>query len=271
MSKITHIQCSVGILTFNSGKTLRRALESVKNCDDIVISDGGSTDDTLDIAREYGARVIAQDEVCKDSHGFLKDFSCAKNQLIAEAKHPYLLILDSDEAASPDLVVALTHIAQSGTEDGYRIPIRMWWRGRMIEYAANYPGYQYRIVRTDRGVRMVKPVHERPVFSQTPGATSMLTAPWYVYLDDDFVYRYMGRNKKYVRRELESLGAISLRHFILSVFPRNMRSIAGITLKVLWYHVRHPRAVLMPCAVEWGRVRYHFALIMGALKQVCRV
>lgn len=265
------ISCSVGILTFNSETTLRRALESVKEIADIIICDGGSTDTTLDISKEYGARVIAQNEECKNPDGSLKDFACAKNQLIDEAKHTYLLILDSDESASPELIREIADLVTNGTEDGYRIPIRMWWRGKMIKYAANYPGYQYRIVRTDRGVRMVKPVHERPVFAQTPGAASTLAAPWYVYLDDDFVYRYMNRNRKYARRELETLGRISFRRWLGLVVPKNLRSIAGIILKTLWYHFRYPGTIHMPLLVEWGRVRYHFSLIIGALQHVCRL
>lgn len=265
------IQCSVGILTFNSGKTIRRALESVKDVEDIIIADGGSTDDTLAIANEYGVRIIAQDETCKNSDGSVKDFACAKNQLIDEAKHTYLLILDSDEAASAELVRELARVAREGSEDGYRIPIRMWWRGKMIEHAANYPGYQYRIVRTDRGVRMVKPVHEKPVFVQTPSAASVLAAPWYVYLDDDFVYTYMKRNGKYVKRELEVLGSISLRRWLGLVVPKNLRSIAGIILKTLWHRLRYPGAIHMPLLVEWGRVRYHCALITGATQQICRI
>lgn len=268
---IEKIPCSVGILTFNSGKTIRRALESVKDFDDIAVCDGGSTDDTLDIAKEYGARVITQNKVCKNPDGSIKDFACAKNQLINEARHPYLLILDSDEAVSPDLVQELARIAHEGTEDGYRIPIRMWWKGKMIEHAANYPGYQFRIVRTDRNVRMVKSIHERPVFAQTPGAASVLAAPWYVFLDDDFVYTYMKRNGKYAQRELEALGFISLRKFLVTVVPRNLRPIFGIILKTLWYRLRHPRAVHMPLSVEWGRVRYHIALVTGAFKQICRI
>ena len=52
------INATVGILTFNSGKVLRRALESVSDFDDILLCDGGSTDDTLEIARAVGARVM---------------------------------------------------------------------------------------------------------------------------------------------------------------------------------------------------------------------
>lgn len=260
------------MLTFNSGATLRRALESVREADDIVVCDGGSTDDTLDIARAFGARVISQDERCMYENGGIKDFACAKNQLIGAARHPYLLILDSDEAASPELMQELARIARTGTEDGYRIPIRMWWRGRAIEFAANYPGYQYRIVRTDRGVRMVKPVHERPQFTRHLDVkATTLDTPWYVFLDDDFVHRYMERNGKYLRRECEALGRISFRRWFASVVRRNMRNILAIALKTAWYRVRYPGAVHMPLAVEWGRIRYHSALISGALKHVCRV
>lgn len=267
-----NIPCSVGTLTFNSGATLRRALESVQDVDDIVVCDGGSTDDTLDIARSFGARVISQDVRCMYENGGIKDFACAKNQLIEAARYPYLLILDSDEAASPDLMRELTRIARTGTEDGYRIPIRMWWRGRVIEHAANYPGYQYRIVRTDCGVRMIKPVHERPQFTHClDEKATTLDAPWYVFLDDNFVHRYMERNGKYLRREFEALGRISFRWWLASIVRRNVRNILAIALKTAWYRVRYPGAVHMPLTVELGRIRYHSALISGALKHVCRI
>ena len=272
LRNMAKIQCSIGMLTFNSGTTLRRALESVKDFDDIVVCDGGSTDDTLTIAREYGARIIAQNSECKNENGSLRDFACAKNQLIDEARHPYLLILDSDEMASAELVDELWRIVEKGVEDGYRIPIRMWWKGKMIEYAANYPGYQYRIVRTDRDVRMVKPVHERPRFSRPLDMTkTTLNAPWYVYLDEDFVYNYMKRNGKYAQRELEVFGRVSLRRWLGVMVLKNLRSIAGIVLKTFWYRVRYPRAVHMPLLVEWGRVQYHFLLITHAAKQICRI
>lgn len=269
---MSSILVSVGVLTFNSGGTLRRALESVKSFDDVVICDGGSTDETLSIAHEYGARVISQNETCKNLDGSLKNFACAKNQLIDEARHPYLLILDSDEEVSMELVRELQRIAQEGSEDGYRIPIRMWWKGKMIEHASNYPGYQFRIVRTDRGVRMEKPVHERPRFSRPLDTTkTTLNAPWYVYLDDDFVHHYMKRNGKYAKRELEALGSISFGQWLRSVVPKNLRSMVSITLKTLWYRIRYPTTVHMPLSVECGRVQYHFSLIIGALQQVCRL
>ncbi|MFM1747508.1 MAG: hypothetical protein RLZZ188_1174, partial [Verrucomicrobiota bacterium] len=49
-------QFSVLILTLNEEEDLPGCLESVAGCDDVVILDSGSTDQTLAIARAAGAR-----------------------------------------------------------------------------------------------------------------------------------------------------------------------------------------------------------------------
>ena len=43
--------------TSNDARTLGRALESLRSCDELLVMDHGSSDDTRKIAREYGARV----------------------------------------------------------------------------------------------------------------------------------------------------------------------------------------------------------------------
>lgn len=256
------IPVSVGILTFNSARTLKRVLESVRACDDIIICDGGSTDGTLDIAREYGARIIAQDAAFKRSDGRLADYSGVRNQCLLAARHPYFLYIDSDEAASPDLIEALARIATSGTKDGYRIPIRMHIDGCMVEHSSNYPGYQYRIVRTDRGVVFVKPVHERPVFKSAPDPRqTTIDAPWYVYLEPDYVEHYLTRNWKFVEMERERHADMGLGQFLFAVIPRNLRSAAGVILRTIRDRMCYPWKTCMPLSVEWGRVRYHLALI----------
>ncbi|HEX5774891.1 MAG TPA: glycosyltransferase family 2 protein [Candidatus Paceibacterota bacterium] len=256
------IPVSVGILTFNSARTLEPALESVKMCDDIIICDGGSTDGTLDIARRFGARIIEQDAAFKSADGRLADYSGVRNQCLAAAQHPYFFYIDSDETASPELIEALARIATSGMEDGYRIPIRMWIGERMIEHSSNYPGYQYRIVRTDGGISFKKPVHERPVFTNALDVKrTTLDAPWYVYLEQDYIERYLERNWKYVEIERQRHAGIGLVRFLLTVLPRNLRSAAGVTLRTIRDRARYRWSTCMPLSVEWGRVRYHFALI----------
>src|SRR6266851_4660961 len=101
------MQASVTILTKNSGKTLKWALESVKDFDDIIVCDGGSTDDTLEIATSYGAKMIAQDKRHLDEKGKIYDYAALHNQMVDAAKHNWIFSLDSDERAGQDLVDAI--------------------------------------------------------------------------------------------------------------------------------------------------------------------
>ena len=51
---------SVVILTFNEARNLPRCLASIPWCDDVLVLDSGSTDDTAAIARAAGARVMTR-------------------------------------------------------------------------------------------------------------------------------------------------------------------------------------------------------------------
>ncbi|MDE6581948.1 MAG: glycosyltransferase [Duncaniella sp.] len=53
MEKITAL-----VQTYNASKYLDRVLSSLKDFDELLVVDMESTDDTLDIARRHGARII---------------------------------------------------------------------------------------------------------------------------------------------------------------------------------------------------------------------
>jgi glycosyltransferase involved in cell wall biosynthesis len=226
------------------------------------LCDGGSTDDTLAIAREYGARLIAQDARFKNPDGTLKDYAGVRNQYLAAAKNRWLLSLDSDEGASKKLVEEIKIIVESNTRcAGYRVPERFVVAGRLIEQASGYPGYQYRLIRTDAGVIFRKPVHERPVFAETPPPTCTLMGPWYVYWEHEDVDNYMRRNNKYIEIELARLRDMSAGVYIFRFIPRNLRSMLSIFVKSIRNRILHPLEVQMPLRVERGRIRYHWRLM----------
>ena len=86
---------SLCMIVKNEERFLRNCLESVKNLvDEIVIVDTGSTDRTMDIAREYGAKII--------QHAWNEDFSEARNISLKHATGNWALWLDADEEIAPD-------------------------------------------------------------------------------------------------------------------------------------------------------------------------
>lgn len=150
---------TVGILTYNSGITLRRALESVKDFTDIVVCDGGSTDDTLAIAHEFGARTIAQDPQFKNAQGRLANWSGVRNQIL-DAAGEWVFFLDSDEYASPELAAEIKSAAQ-GVPAAYWVPRKYVLKGEIIDNASTYPNRQMRFFHKDAAKGYIKEVHER--------------------------------------------------------------------------------------------------------------
>ena len=55
------VPVSLVVIVKNSASSLRRCLESASFVDEILVVDSGSTDDTVEVARECGARVLFQD------------------------------------------------------------------------------------------------------------------------------------------------------------------------------------------------------------------
>jgi len=102
---------SVNIATYNSGKTLRKCLDSVKGQTykdvEIIIMDSYSKDKTLDIAREYGVKIV-----------FADTLALARKTGADASSGNYILILDSDQVLEPDVVVRCVKACEDEGFDG---------------------------------------------------------------------------------------------------------------------------------------------------------
>jgi glycosyltransferase involved in cell wall biosynthesis len=95
---------SVAIITFNEQENIRRTLESVREiADEIVVVDSHSTDRTVEIAKEFGAKVFIED---------WKGFAAQKNSALDKCTCDWILSLDADEEVSPELAIAVRVIAK---------------------------------------------------------------------------------------------------------------------------------------------------------------
>ena len=82
------------IITLNEERNIARAIESLRCCDEILIVDSGSTDRTVELAENLGARVMEAN---------WRGYAAQKNWAAEQAAHDWILSLDADEALSEAL------------------------------------------------------------------------------------------------------------------------------------------------------------------------
>lgn len=96
---------SAVITTLNNADTLELCLHSLSGADEIVVLDSGSQDGTREMAKAFGARVAEQ--------AFL-GYGAQKQAAVNQARHDWVLLLDADEALSPELAVELAELMARG-------------------------------------------------------------------------------------------------------------------------------------------------------------
>lgn len=152
---------SVAIITHNEEQNLPRTLASVAWADEIVIVDSGSTDATLDIAREFSAHGINLRIIERPWPGF----AAQKNFAIAQCTGDWVLSLDADEKLTPELQHEVrTLLSEPPLAQAFFIRRRNLFLDRWIKHGGFYPDAKLRLFR--RGVAQFedRPVHETIVF-----------------------------------------------------------------------------------------------------------
>lgn len=134
---------SLIVLTKNEAENLRFCLDSVKDLtSEIIVVDSGSTDDTLKIASEYGARIF--------THPFknqAEQFNWALDN--TNPQGGWILRLDADEYLLPELKAEILDALESaaGEISGFFLKRRVYFMGRWIRHGGYYPTWILRLFR----------------------------------------------------------------------------------------------------------------------------
>jgi len=129
---------SVVINAQNVEKDLPRALASIKDiAGEIVVVDQESTDNTVEIAKKFGAKVFI--------HPKVEYVELARNFALRQAQGQWLLVLDPDEEVSQGLAQKIKKILENPKADYYRIPRKNMIFGKWIEHSLWWPDYQIRL------------------------------------------------------------------------------------------------------------------------------
>ena len=208
------------IITRNEAANIADCLDSLAFCDERIVVDCGSEDDTVGIAQARGARV--------EHHAFA-GFGPQKNFALSLAQGDWVLSIDADERVGPQLGKAMiAAIAGNDGADGYAMPRLSSFCGRPMRHSGWYPDYVLRLFRRGKArfsddlvhervicegrvVRLADPLIHHPVMRledalsrvdrySTAGATAMLTAGRKISFASGIVHGFTAFLRAYVLR-----------------------------------------------------------------------
>lgn len=150
---VTKLPISLVIITLNEEAHIERCIRSAPFVDDVVVVDSFSTDRTVEIAEKCGARVFREK---------WRGFGPQKAFATEQAKHPWVISLDADEALSSELAAEiLERFSSLDPEAGYLFPRKSYHLGRWIGHGGWYPDYQLRLFNKDRSQWNSAALHEK--------------------------------------------------------------------------------------------------------------
>ena len=148
------------LITRNAGAVLEPCLKSLGFADEIVIVDSWSSDETADIASEYGARVVQKE---------WRGFGQQKQFAVEQATHDWVLCIDADERVSPELAKSIEQALAAPVSPVYRMRRRNRFLGRWLTHGEGYPDWSPRLFNRMNGRWSDDLVHEKLLFAVTPG------------------------------------------------------------------------------------------------------
>jgi|GEM_PF-327637 len=265
------IPASIGILTLNSGRTLRACLESVKDFAEIIICDGNSTDNTVEIAREYGAKIIRQYESDEPNLTCSTDKANIRQKNMEAASYDWYFFMDSDDTLAPAVMAEIRAIVANPNPEFliYKMPTRIFIDEHEIKYWSFAPGRQIRFFNKKINPYFRGPVHDRIVFDKKKYPPGILRNYYEYRWPEERVKNYWQFLKKYVAREIMTGGKPPFFTFLASDICGSLKTAFGYLLwRIPRTYIRYGFKDSMPWTVEFNLlVRYNFSLVYHLLKK----
>ncbi len=188
---------SVVVIAKNEATSIRRCLEALTWCDEVVVIDDHSTDDTAQLAAQYGARV--------ETHCF-ESFARQRNWALehAELRHKWALMLDADEVITPELKSEIERILPDAETNlvGFRMCRKTMFMGKWLRYSDGFPVWIVRLVRVGY-FRFQDAGHGEVPVPLEAGLLGTLSTPFLHYPFDKGLCHWIERHNLYSDREAE--------------------------------------------------------------------
>jgi tetratricopeptide (TPR) repeat protein len=227
--------------------SLARCLESVRGLvDRIVLGDTGSTDDTVTVARSFGAEILPIP--------WQNDFARARNRVLEHSRCDWILVLDADEMldataqsllpqaiARPDIVAyelrRWNYVRTSNTWSGNEVALPNPF---LVEASRPYPAYvrsrSTRLFHRHPGIRFTRPVHEDVAESVRSLGLAHEFAPFVIHHFGQVEDRHETR-----KRKNDLYGEIGRQHLLAN--PTDVRTHIELGWVELAHHDRPETAL----------------------------
>lgn len=148
---------SIALIVKNETLNLAASLETAKWADEIVVLDAGSTDNTIEIAKQYTDNVY----INADWQGYGKQ----RQRLQDFCSSDWILMLDADERLTPELINEIKKVlAADNRNTVYALARLSWCFGDFIRHSGWYPDYVTRLYAKDKAHYSDQLVHEKLIY-----------------------------------------------------------------------------------------------------------
>lgn len=131
------------ILSKNEEKNVARCLDSLYFCDEKIVIDDNSDDQTERIAKKHGANICKRD--------LEKDFSAQRNFGLSKAKNEWILFVDADEVVSNELAAEIKEKTNENKANGIFIKREDFIWGKKLKYGESSKIYLLRLAKKGTG------------------------------------------------------------------------------------------------------------------------
>lgn len=191
---------SLCMIVKDEEENLPDTLSSVKDyVDEIIIVDTGSTDNTVEVARSFGAKVYF--------YKWNDDFASARNEALKHATCDWILSMDADDKMNGSDILRFKEYLRETDALGFSIPILSEVRDNSLNMSNTVVNYLVRIFKNDPRIRFKRRIHEfvdQSIFD-IGGKIERVELPVFHsgYTDPKTLAKKLERNKRLLELALE--------------------------------------------------------------------
>ena len=176
------------VITKNAAECLEKCLKSADWIENKIVVDSGSSDNTVQIAQEAGAKVIYQEWL---------GFGPQKQFAVMQAPTDWVLCLDADEFLSPELSQSLRTLFDSKELlDAYKFPRSNKFLGRFLKHGEGYPDWSLRLFNKTKAQWSNDLVHEKVIAINEPLKIGELTGDL-LHESGESISHYIEKQNRY--------------------------------------------------------------------------